>query len=500
MPQTARRLSSAKSLTALAEEYRAIREATLAMSPVPIPAGPQPDFSAIGFAYHPLKQRNRLAVLVNRALRRPVINAFPSEVQINNIGFCNLRCPHCPTHGTDEVHEIYQSKTHTMSRAAVEKIAHETFPHTLKVCTSGTGEGLLHKDLDAIVDNAAHYGAQFFTNTNGTTLLPKLVGRLFGITELRLSIDGATPMAFEAVRRGAKYAKVMRNVLAVTRANERLPATLRLVPSVNFGICASNARDMPVMVDLCAFLGLTAIHGFRIVPLNPRYADDDIEKYPAYYKHHYLQAMQRARARNILVNLPQPAAHVAPNASAGPSGSDGMIVQGADDSYYMRLPDFERLIDLEDLEADIDAMIRAALESGIERHSAAKPAPVREAAAHAQELDRALSADLQRGMSTLSQDEALKLRSMHASDKLVADCFFLQAHLVYNGDGAVRPCCDAVIAPVGDSSMRPQDILAGDRLATLVAEFRDGRFRKECLACPMRQMVPERHIFPIQLG
>lgn len=487
-----------KTIETLADEYRAVREAMRAVSSVAIPQGPSLDFSPLGFTYQPLKQRNHLAVLVNRALRRPLVPALPIEVQINNIGFCNLRCPHCPTHGTDAVHAIYQSKSHTMSRAAVDKIVQETFAHTKKVCTSGTGEGLLHKDLDAIVDGAARYGVQFFTNTNGTTLLPKLVGGLFGISELRLSIDGATPVAFEAVRRGAKYQKVMRNVLAVTLANGRLPPTLRLIPAVNFGICASNARDVPVMVDLCAFLGLSAIHAFRIVPLNPKYAEDDIEKYPAYYKHYYLQAMQRARARNLVVNLPAPDPNVTPDANAGP-GDAGMIATGLDDSYYARLPSFEQLIDTTDIEADVQEMMRSALEAGIERHSAAKPSAVREAMDHAKELDAALMAEMQRGLGSLPPGDVARLRSMHSSDKPIADCFFVQAHLIYNGDGAVRPCCDTEIEPIGDTSMSPRELLGGPRLQKLAGEFATGQLRPDCRRCSMSQVVPERAVFPVSI-
>lgn len=500
MPQTARRLQPAKSLTALAEEYRAVREATLAFAPVP-PAPGGLDVSALGLAYRPLKERNQLAVLVNRALKRPLIASFPTEVQINNIGFCNLRCPQCPTHGTDAQHEIYQAKAHTMNRAAVEKITSENFPYALKLATSGTGEGLLHKDIDAIVAASWRYGVQFFTNTNGTTLLPKLVGGLFGVTELRLSIDGSTPAGFEAVRRGAKYRKVMRNVLAVTRANERLPPTLRLVPTVNYGICASNVRDMPVMVDLCAHLGLSAIYGFRIVPLNPRYMDDDIEKYPAYYKYYYLQAMQRARGRNMVVNLPAPAADVTPDPNAGPPrNSAGMVVQGVDDAYYRELPDFDRLIGVEDLEPEIEAMMTAALEAGIARHGAAKPAAVREASAHAKQLETELIGDIQRGMGSLTAEELTQLRGMHKSDRLVHDCFFLQAHLIYNADNSVRPCCDVDITPVGDVSMKAPDIFRGEKMRKLLDEFRAGQLRPDCLRCNMWQKVPERQIFPVPLS
>lgn len=484
---------SAKSVQVLAEEYRAIRDATLTV------AGAQPtpgyDFSAVGLAYGQVKERNHLAVMINRALRRQVIPSYPIEVQINNIGYCNLRCPQCVTHGTEEKHDIYQAQAFTMSPPLAEQISAETFPYARKTVTSGYGEGLLHKDLDVIVRNAWRYGVKFFSNTNGTTLLPKLIGSLFGVAELRLSLDGATAPTFEAVRRGARFDKVMRNVLALTRANERLPPTLRLSPTVNFGICASNTRDVPLMVDLCAFLGLQAVFGFRIVPTHPEYMDDDIEKYPAHYKHYYLQAMQRARARNLVVRLPEPAPDVAPDPAAGP-GNAGMLITDLDDSFYVRLPAFEQLIDTTDLEPEIEAMMAAALEAGIARHAAAKPSEVRAAEEHGRGLDHTLQVEFAHGLDSLSADELQQLRSMHQSERVVPDCFFLQAHLIYNADGSVAPCCNASIQPVGHVPTTARDILGGQRLQRYVEGFRTGNFQRDCVGCPSQSIVRERDIFP----
>jgi hypothetical protein len=370
-------------------------------------------------------------------------------------------------------------------------------PYAQKVVTSGLGEGLLHKDVASIVDGASRYGVAIFTNTNGTTLLPKIVGGMFGISEMRLSLDGATPAAFEALRLGAKYDKVMRNVLVVTRANERLPPALRLHPTVNFGITASNVREMPVMVDLCAYLGLEAVHGFRMVPLNPKYAEDDIEKYPAAYKHYYLQAMQRARARNMVVTLPAPDPNAEPDATARPTDT-GMIVTGLDDAYYQHLPDFGRLIDGTDLEPEVDAMMAAALEAGIARHGAARPSAVREATERAGRLDAEMAAEIQRGFQAMSAEQRARLASMHKSERTVADCIFLQAHLIYNASGTVSPCCDSTIE-IAHNTDDPREILRNGPLQTLVGEFVTGNFRKNCAGCSMRQTIPERGLFPVPI-
>lgn len=483
----------------LADRYRAAKAA--AMQGLSVQPANNLDHNAAGLAYHPLKQLNHLAALVNRALLRPVIDSLPIEIQLNNIGFCNLRCPQCPTHGTDARHEIYQAKSFTMPRLAIEKAAAENFPHVLKVATSGLGEGLLHRDYDAIVAGATRYGVQMFTNSNGTTLLPKRLKGLFGISELRLSLDGATPLTFEAIRRGAKFPKVMRNILVLTRANEVLPPELRLIGTINFGICASNARDLPLLVDMCAHLGLMAAHGFFMdMGYNPAHAADDIARYPAYYKHYYEQAKQRAQARNILINLPAPRRDVEPDPKAGPTSREGLIVPEIDDRYYQHLPIYDRLIDVSDIEPEVEAMARVALESAIERHESATPERKREAGDEAKSLHDALSAEMHRAIGSLPPAEGTRLRHMHASSREVNDCNFLLQYLNYQPDGAVFPCCQADIAPVGDRSMTPRAILRSDAMETLLGEFRTGNFRDICRGCTWNARKTESQLFPMKFG
>lgn len=134
--------------------------------------GPLADFPATGRAYRSLKDRNLAISGFNRVLGQMWAPNMPWQMQLNNIGFCNLRCPMCMTHGTDENHATYQQKSYTMARDAMRRITAEAFPHAIQCSTSGLGEGLLHRDLDAVIDHANQYGTRLFVNSNGTTLVP----------------------------------------------------------------------------------------------------------------------------------------------------------------------------------------------------------------------------------------------------------------------------------------------------------------------------------------
>jgi MoaA/NifB/PqqE/SkfB family radical SAM enzyme len=227
------------------------------------------DFTRSGWAYFPVKDVNQLALAINRALGEVRLPAMPEVASIQSIGFCNLRCPHCPTHGTDEAHAVFQSKAWTMADDMIRRIAEESFPYARQVSMSGAGENLLARNNEIAAELAHVYGCNVFINSNGTVISKRRMRPLWGATHLRVSRDGATPATFEALRRGADFAKVMRNVRIMTRASELLPRSLRLQTAINFGICASNLRDLPLMVDLARFLGIGQIYGFAVSMAKP---------------------------------------------------------------------------------------------------------------------------------------------------------------------------------------------------------------------------------------
>src|SRR5258708_10875244 len=105
------------------------------------------DFTHSGWSYYPLKDLNSSALLLNRALGDMRFSAMPEAVSMDVIGFCNLRCPHCPSHGSEAAHAKFQSKVWTMSDDAIRSIAHGGFPYARTVSFSCTGDTMLSSHL-----------------------------------------------------------------------------------------------------------------------------------------------------------------------------------------------------------------------------------------------------------------------------------------------------------------------------------------------------------------
>lgn len=459
------------------------------------------DWTALGLVYQQLKSANAAALAINRALGRIAIEVLPGAVQLNNIGFCNLRCPQCMTHGSDAAHARYQSPEWTMSRAAIERFADQTFAWAGQVSLSGIGEGLLHRDLDPIVDRANAHGCHFYINTNGTTLLARRVRRFVGIADIHASIDGATPIVFEAIRRGAKYGPVMRNILVATRAIALLPPALRSPVVINYGICGSNLRDLPVLVELAHFLGVPRIVAYPMADLPEPIADDVLANFPAAYRHYHGVAAVRATALGVdLVCPAPPPADVAPDPRLDLAGRR-VIAPDPGEAYYAQRPAFARWIDvagIDDAAADFAATV---LEAAAERHEDPRwrdPAAIAAA-------ERFCAAEIRRiGLQIMALADADKrlLGRMSGSTRPRRFCESLHRLLYVDARGAAAPCC--VLhehLPIGDLAIEsPRALFNGAKLAVIIAQNESPTPYPGCAACPSLLTIPENLLEQLTMG
>lgn len=482
-------------LERMARDYLALRPANLPFDRSVLEPS-LTDFTRSGWAYYPVKDLNQLALAINRALGDVRMPAMPEVASIQSAAFCNLRCPYCPTHGTDEAHAIYQAKSWTMSDDLIRQIAHDSFPFARQISLSGAGENLLARNTEIAAELAHAYGCNLFINSNGTVISKRRLRHLWGATHLRMSLDGATPATFEALRRGADFGKVMRNVRVMTRAGELLPRSLRLQMAINFCFCASNLRDLPLMVDLARFLGIPHINGIAVETTTPSLLDEPYAQYPGAYRYHFDRMSERAAALGVRIAMPSPA-DVAPDPAQRPTGTR-LALPYLDDAYYAGLPPIEVLVDLADLDEEALDLAEDALATALARMQGPLNQEAGEAVKRAEELRRRQMDELGRAYTSLTPAEHTRLGGLKDSDALVKDCSYLHRFLYYYPDGALRPCCFEFVPDVGnlkDGSIR--ELFNGPKLATLARRFVGDDPDPSCAACPKWSRVPEQAIFPL---
>lgn len=140
---------------------------------------------------------------------------LPRSLQVEVTAACNLRCPMCLVRYRPPVNRVTGSLSFERFRSLVEEM-----PDLADVTLQGLGEPLLAPDLVAMVRFASERGIRVGFNTNATVLTHEKSVALVdaGLDWLCISLDAATPSVYEAIRDGARFDRVARNVRGLLAA------------------------------------------------------------------------------------------------------------------------------------------------------------------------------------------------------------------------------------------------------------------------------------------
>jgi MoaA/NifB/PqqE/SkfB family radical SAM enzyme len=139
--------------------------------------------------------------------RGPEAQAEPVCLYLETTNRCNLLCTTCPR--TFETLEPPGDMSWELFTRIVDQ-----FPNIARVVLHGVGEPMMVSALPRMVRYLKDRGTYVLFNTNGT-LLTERKGRALidsGLDELRVSLDAAEPVAFEAVRGRDMFARIVRRV------------------------------------------------------------------------------------------------------------------------------------------------------------------------------------------------------------------------------------------------------------------------------------------------
>jgi radical SAM protein with 4Fe4S-binding SPASM domain len=184
-----------------------------------------------------------LAPLVSRPRTPPL----PRFVQIEPVGQCNLRCQMCPI----------QFRKDGPPHGPLAFLAFEDFTRLVEgfgdideLQLQGLGEPTMHPRFFEMVAWASARGIRVSTNSNLTLWSERRARQCVesGLATLHVSLDAATPELYERIRRGAHFAKVIRNLRRVMAARRaaRSPLHVRIVTV----LMRQNLHELPAIVRL----------------------------------------------------------------------------------------------------------------------------------------------------------------------------------------------------------------------------------------------------------
>lgn len=169
---------------------------------------------------------------------------LPEFVQIEPVGQCNLACKMCPVVFREEKPPAF------MSYDVFCRLL-EQFPAVRELHLQGLGEPLLHPRFFDMVRYAARRGIEVSTNSNLTALSERRAEDCVtsGLRRLHVSLDAAEASAYEYIRVGARFGKVLRNLGWLTEAKARLRSALPEIRLVAVAM-RRNLEQLPALVRL----------------------------------------------------------------------------------------------------------------------------------------------------------------------------------------------------------------------------------------------------------
>jgi len=121
------------------------------------------------------------------------------------------------------------------------------------------GEPLLRKDLFELLGLLQQEQLEAHLITNGMLLSPQILATLKQLgVRVMISIDGATPATYEAIRNGANFERVVKSA--------RLCAQEGLLEAINFTILRKNYTEIPGILELASSMGTPKVTFIGLKP------------------------------------------------------------------------------------------------------------------------------------------------------------------------------------------------------------------------------------------
>ena len=239
---------------------------------------------------------------------------LPQFVQIEPVGQCNLKCRMCPV--------VYrQEKPPAFMPFEDYCRLLDGFCALKELHLQGLGEPLLHPRFFDMVRYAVARGVAVSTNTNLTALSPRRAEDCVtsGLARMHVSLDAADASAYEYIRVGARFDRVLRNLGWLTAAKRRLQSRDPRIVLVAVAM-RRNLEQLPALVRLACEHDVLSVsvqhlaHDFSESSLPVRYRpmrefveeETPLNEEPARVQRWFDEARAVADGLGVELRLPNP--------------------------------------------------------------------------------------------------------------------------------------------------------------------------------------------------
>lgn len=208
---------------------------------------------------------NRLALAKGYFLGTPLRETYPQEIVLELTSFCNLKCKMCPQSGM-------QRQRGFMSADMFRKVIDEVRGKTELIYLHGTGESLLHKDLQSCIAYANQNGLKTCLSTNGQLLDAERARSLLdsGLTFLIIAFDGGKAETYENIRIGGDFSTLIENTKGVLRLKREMQSKTHVTLQMIY--MPENREETDLLLGNFTRREIDTVDQFRFKPLYETYA------------------------------------------------------------------------------------------------------------------------------------------------------------------------------------------------------------------------------------
>ncbi len=386
-----------------------------------------------------LKQLNARLTAVQWLAQEHSFETMPQHVSFTTTTRCNLRCPHCQTHGTEELSRMFNGKI--WPERLADRLAQESLPLAREFCLTLNGEPLTTPNLKAKLAKWSQYGAKLHITTNGTLLSETAIETLVPLmSRIDISVDAGTPRAYEAIRAGARFTRLLHNLKLLTRTLQILDEYPRPRVVLTVTLMGSNIKELPFVVKLADFANIGHIACVPIIVFHAHVRNEPLSCHKALYNLYREKALREADLLGIqFEGLPPPFVDDE-RLDIPETAPIDMIVGILSDEYYSKLRPLDEQVDHEEIDRCAE---------GIASRIRGKIPVARDGEA---KFDLDQHKEL---MSTIASWHRIRSEYKNpvrelllGDDKVCGYCWYLDKWTFVTESGQVAPCCVTPMRPV----------------------------------------------------
>jgi len=264
------------------------------------------------------KKRNKRLIQWEMARGRVDVATVPYDINFNPENRCQLDCIMC----ANAAERGGKGAVPALRRL---RALEQTIPCWSNVQFTGTGETLLCPDLIPMIETARRHGVHTSFATNGLLLRRRMAERLVRsrVDDIVISVDAGTPQTYEKIRRGARWADLVRGIETLNRARaERGGDRPRLILSGNFA--RYNIEELPAFVDFAAHHRAAVVYVIKTLFFEEPLKQHDLSHCPDLVRAAVAAGRDRAQRAGIefgdWLSVPEPSAAPGGNGSRPAGG------------------------------------------------------------------------------------------------------------------------------------------------------------------------------------